>query len=475
MTGSKFSLAVSWILLSLLLSACTPSSQNHADNVPVSLPASFSQTGTQEAGEPWWQIMNDPSLQLLIEQALAKNQNLLAVGERLKQAEAIARKAGADLMPTLDAQGIIGSVGTRKDGAADTQNTLLIGVAAFYEIDLWGRLQSEQDAALLDAHASREELQSAALSLAAQVANVWYRLAASYSQIELLHKQQEVNRMGLDLIQLRFNAGQIGIADILQQKQLIEAKNGELAQQRSTAKILEHQLAILTGVSPEMLEMPGPPRLIELPLLPATGVPLDLLTRRPDVRSRYLALLAADKRVAAAIADRYPRLSISADLNTSGSGVRDLFANWLTSIAANIVAPLFDGGTRQAELDRASASAREKLYSYGEVLLIAVGEVEGALVQEKEQRLLINSLELQLDLATRTLLSVRDRYKQGAEDYQRVLIALLSQQGLQRSLVSEHQQLVSYRIDLYRALGGRSPVDCLGIQQSKQMLISSKN
>ncbi|MBU1565809.1 MAG: efflux transporter outer membrane subunit [Proteobacteria bacterium] len=475
MTGSTLSLTVSWPLFFLVLSACTPAIQNHVDNVPVSLPTSFSQPGGQEAGKPWWQLIGDPNLQLLIDQALAKNQNLLAVGERLKQAEALARKAGADLAPTLEAKSLIGSTRTRNDGATDNSNNLTIGVRAAYEIDLWGRMKALQDADLFNAHASREDLQSAALSLAAQLANIWYRLAASHSQTELLHKQQEVNRMGLDLIQLRFNAGQTGIADVLQQKQLIEEKTGELAQQRSTAKILEYQLAILTGVAPGMLEMPGPPRLIKLPPLPATGVPLDLLTHRPDVHSRYLALQAADRRVAAAIADRYPQLSISADLNTSASKVRDLFDNWFASIAANIIAPLIDGGTRQAELDRTSALAQEKLYSYGEALFTAVEEVEAALVQEKEQQSLINSLDLQLDLATRTLQTVRDRYKQGTEDYQRVLQAILSQQGLQRSLVSEHQQLISYRIDLYRALGGQNPVEGIGIGQSQQPIISSTN
>lgn len=96
-------------------------------------------------------------------------------------------------------------------------------------------------------------------------------------------------------------------------------------------------------------------------------------------------------------------------------------------------------------------------------------------MQEKEQRLLINSLKIQLDLATRTLISVRARYKQGTEDYQRVLIALLSQQGLQRSLVSSRQQLISYRIDRYRALGGQTLIDITGIKQQKESYLSDTN
>ena len=425
--------------------------------------------------EPWWQGIDDPKLQILIERGLANNQNLKVIGERLLQSEAVARQAGADLMPSLDANGAASTIKTRNDGSTDSGTNLLIGLAAAYEIDLWGRLQAKEDAALFDTRASSEDVQTAALSLAAQLANVWYQLAANYSQLLLLGQQQEVNRMGLELILLRFNAGQIGIADVLQQKQLIESTNGELAQQGSTAKTLEHQLAILTGVSPGMFQTPGTPALINLPPLPSTGVPMDLLANRPDIRSRYASLLAADKRIAAAIADRYPRLSISAELNTPTSSTHNLFNNWLASLAANVVGPILDGGSRQAEVDRTSAAAREKLHAYGEALLVAVGEVEDALVREKEQRLLINSLEIQLNLATRTLLSVRDRYKQGAEDYQRVLIALLSQQGLQRSLVTGRQQLISYRIDLYRALGGQTLIDLTGIEQQKGSYLSYTN
>ncbi len=427
------------LLLVIVISACTPAVPDHSASPPVPIPLQFSQSGSVQLPGQWWYALDDAALHTLIDQALGKNLSLLVIRERLLQAQAIARQAGADLSPQLNAVGSAGRKWTRNNGSSDATSDLLLGLAADYELDLWGRLQSKEDAALLDARATGEDVQTAALSLAAQVAITWYQLAASYSQLSLLTRQQEINSMGLQIIQLRFNAGQVGIADILQQKELIESKNGEKAQQRANAGVLEHQLAILTGVSPGMFTIPGDPALIGLPPLPSTGVPLDLLTARPDIRSRYLTLLAADKRVAAAVADQYPRISISADINTSGSATRDLFENWLASLAANIVGPLVDGGRRQAEVERTAAVSREKLLSYGDSVLKAIGEVEDALVQEKEQRLLIDSLKIQLDLATQSLLTIRDRYKQGAEDYQRVLTALLSQQALQRSLVSAHQ------------------------------------
>jgi NodT family efflux transporter outer membrane factor (OMF) lipoprotein len=435
-------------------SGCTPTTHVQLDQLPVAIPGSFSGQGNhQHLSDTLWDNLHDPALQSLLKTALGDNLNILAARERLAQAGAVARQAGAALSPTLDARTTSTESQTRSNSRTSSTSKLLLGLAASYEIDLWGRLEAKENAALLDVQASNQDLQTAALSLVAQVSTTWYQLAASYSQLELLQQQQEINTLGLNLVQLRFNAGQIGIADVLQQQQLIESKSGELAQQRATARLLEHQLAILTGIAPGMLELPIQPELITLSPLPATGLPLDLLNNRPDIKSDYFNLMAADRRVAAAVADKYPRLSISADLNTSGHA-SDLFENWFASLAANLVGPLLDGGSRQAEIDRTSAVAREKLYTYGQTILTAIGEVEDALAQESEQEKLITSLEVQLDLATRTVQTVRDRYKQGVEDYQRVLTALLSQQSLERNLLSARQQRISYRIALYRALGG---------------------
>lgn len=442
------------LVMLFMAAGCTPTTHMNIDRSPVTLPGEFSQTGSRQVTQQWWLEFNDAPLNELIESAFEENFSLMAARERLLQARAVAKKAGADLSPSLGGVGSLDETWSRTDGSSDSSGSFLIGLQASYEIDLWGRLQSLEDAALLDARESREDLETAALTTAALIANTWYNLAESNARMDLLKKQQEINRLGLQLIQLRFNAGQVGIADILQQQQLIESKSGELARETATRKVLFNQLAILCGVAPELFQLPDQPALVELPPLPKAGVPASLLDNRPDIRSDYAALLAADRRVAAAIADRYPTLSISANLNSSGSSSNEIFSNWLANIGANLFAPIVDGGKRKAEVERVSSVARERLNSYSQTILTAVGEVEDALIQEKQQEKYIESLTVQLDLASRTLVNVRDRYKQGVEDYQRVLSALLSQQTLQLSLLSARQQLIEYRIDLYRALGG---------------------
>jgi len=453
-----------FLLILLLFSGCAGKNRGlQPAEPPLVLPEAFTQSGSQIlepywGHEYWWHEFGDDNLRHLIDTALESNPNLKIYGERLIQAQALARKAGADLLPSLNGQAAAARSRAHTNQGTATSTDLLLGLAASYEIDLWGRLQAVEDASILDARASAEDLQAASLSLAAQVANLWYQLAESYAQEAVLKQQQEVNRTALELVRLRFNAGQIGIADLLQQKQLIESKNGELARQRATSKVLEHQLSILAGTAPGTFILPAKPDLIALPSLPATGVPADLLANRPDIRSQYLALLAADRRVAAAVADQYPQLSLSAGLSTSGASTHDLFDNWLSSLAANILAPLFDGGLRQAEAMRTKAFARERFHAYGQSLLTAVGEVEDALVQEKEQRLFLDSLQIQLKLATSSVERLKDRYKKGTTDYQRILDALLSQQSLQQNIITEKRRLIGYRIDLYRALGGKAPV-----------------
>lgn len=457
-----------------LLSGCTTKYHTTAQIPHVALPQGFSESGDQQLEQVWWQEMGDENLQRMVERALENNQSLKETQERLRQAEAQARRVGAELYPSVDLDSSARTSRSRENGITTNFDSFLFGVAASYEIDLWGRLRANEDGALLDAQASAADYRAARLSLAAQVANTWYLLASSYRQEKLLGEQQEVNKIGLELVRVRFNAGQITIADLLQQKQLIESTNGELAEQRATSRVLENQLAILTGVAPGTLELPGKPNLIKLPSLPATGLPIDLLSNRPDIQSSYLSLQAADRRVAAAIADRYPRLSITAELNTSGAKTRDLFNNWLASIAGNLIGPIIDGGARVAEVERTEAVAREKLYGFGDAVLTAVGEVEDALIQEKQQLQLISSLEIQLDLASKTVGTLVDRYKQGTTNYQRILDAVLSQQSLQRNLVTSKQQLISFRIDLYRALGGQSPEKASSAAETSKQSLTSK-
>jgi NodT family efflux transporter outer membrane factor (OMF) lipoprotein len=425
---------------------------------PVAVPAAFSRSGEAAPVERWWTELDDPALNGLVDAALGRNFDLLSAWDRLAQAAAVARREGAPLFPTIDLE----TTTTRTEITQSAQqgsgvggrNDTRIGLAASYEIDLWGRVRATRDAARLDTDASYYDLQAAAMTLAAEVARTWYELVEQRRLLDIAAEQLRTNERVLELITLRFRRGQVLAADVLRQRQLVEATRGERLLIEARAGVLEHQLAILTGQTPQAAALPGDRELRALPPLPETGVAAEVVDGRPDVRQAFANLLAADRRLAAAKADRYPRLTLSGSASLAAEDLRDLLDNWIASVAAGVVQPLIDGGRRSAEVDRTEALVSERWHQYGQTILVSLQEVEDALVQEEQQRLRNLSLEKQLEIAQSVVERVRDQYLYGSINYLDVLQALSSQQELQRSRTTAQRQLLGYRIDLYRAIGG---------------------
>ena len=445
-----------WLLASGLLMAGIAGCVSLPDRSeqPVELPARYSHQGGGENQGNWWLSFNDPQLDTLIGRALSGNFTLRTFAARLDQARAVARRSGAELIPNFSAEASV--VRTRTDSAAGhtTSRNYGLGLFASYQVDLWGRIRAVRDAALLEVTASSYDLSAAALTLSSQVADTWYQLLEQRGQQKLLAEQLAANNQLLELVNLKFEVGQVGAADLLQQRQLVEAYLGEEALVKAKSAVLEHQLALLIGIAPglETWNMSG--SLPELSLLPAVGLPAGLLHNRPDVRSLWHRLQAADQRLAAAIADRLPTIGLTARLQTTSEHGSQLFDDLLASLAANLAGPLLDGGRRRAEADRARTVADELLNQYAQSVLVAVGEVEDALAREEQQRHYLTSLERQMESSSIALQSVRERYLQGVENYQRVLQASTSHQSLQRRYLTAQRELIGYRVDLYLALGG---------------------
>lgn len=457
--GPLNSWAVQWQALVLLLitvaltiSACA--SQIKEVRPPVEVPDQFSSSGTGILPDRWWLDLADQDLNSLIDKALADNLSLKSAWDRLDQAQAVARQAGADRYPLMDLEAGAARAYTRENGISGNSNNFSLGLVAGYEVDLWGRIRATKDAADLDVNASREDLMTAALTLSAQVASTWYQLVEQYGQRNLLNEQTDTNEKVLKVVTLRFRRGHAGAADVLQQRQLVESKHGEKAQVEAKIKVLENQLAILLGCPPSEPPARQVAVLKDLPPLPHAGLPADLIRRRPDIRSAFYRVQAADQRVAAAIADRFPRISLSAQLTGSDEQVGNLFDNWLSTLAANLVGPVVDAGKRKAAVAQTRAVTAEKLHDYGQAILDALGEVEDALALEKRQHEYISSLDRQLELSGQAIERVRDSYMKGAEDYLRVLDALLTHQQLQRTRLAAEREIIQDRIDLCRALGG---------------------
>jgi outer membrane protein TolC len=188
--------------------------------------------------------------------------------------------------------------------------------------------------------------------------------------------------------------------------------------------------------------------------LPALGLPVDLLANRPDVRAAGRRLKAAQYQVAAARANRLPTLRFSAGARYGTSELDLLFDTWLINLAADLTAPILDGGRRAAEVDRTRAQEDERLWGYRQSVITAVKEVEDALARESRQREHIDGLESVMAAARQGLEEAIQRYRRGLSDYLPVLTQLIAVQDLERNLIQQREALVRYRIALHRALGG---------------------
>lgn len=219
-------------------------------------------------------------------------------------------------------------------------------------------------------------------------------------------------------------------------------------------QLLMHDLAVLLGRPPRAnLDL----RQETLPVIgkiPAVGLPVDLLANRPDVRAAGMRLHAAQWQVSAARANRLPAIRLTAGALYGRSDFDLLFDTWALNLAANLTAPLLDGGRRAAEVDRRRAKADENLWAYRRTVLTAVKEVEDALVSETQQRKHIQGLVAVKSAAQKGLEEAIERYRNGLSDYLPVLTQLLTVQDLERNLIDQQERLILYRVGLYRALGG---------------------
>lgn len=436
-----------WIALTAIL-GCSPKAANLS--LPVQPPKAFSEASSHALAERWWTDFGDAKMDTLVDLALQSNFNLETAWQRLRGAQAIVDRESASLFPDLEVL-LGGEIRRPESGNAEK---LRLGITSEYEIDLWGRIRSGIEAERYRARATHADYQTAALSLSAEVVRTWYQLMEARNQLALFEHQIETNQQVLSLIRARFGSGQIRSVDILRQRQLLESTREQKISTESRIQVLEHQLAVLLGRSPKDGIEYTYQSLPDLPPLPDTGLPAELIQRRPDVQKAYNLLHAADRDLAVAISNRYPRLSLTASASSTGDDAGGLFEGWARNFTGSLLAPIFNAGERGAEVDRNKAAKNARLFEYGQTVLTAFQEVENALIQEKKQVERIHSIEAQVDLVRQTYEQLRIEYLNGLSDYLDVLTALTNEQRLRRELISAKLGLLEFRIALYRSLAG---------------------
>ena len=441
-----------------MLFSCSPYTPLVMPDAAGEIPDAYALYGEEpDQSSPWWHSVGSPELSRLIDTALSDSFTLKEAWARLQQARSLAVQAGAARYPDLVATGSVEYTRRRSEtlpGGSEGDGDYAMGLVSNYELDLWGRIRSQEEAALLTVDATEADLQTASITVAAEVAERWVGIISQRLQKQLLEKQLANNLTFLDLIELRFRKAMVSALDVYQQKQVVENVRARIPLVEAETQLLMHELAVLLGRPPRadlsltQTEMPVVGR------LPSLGLPADLLANRPDVRAAGMRLKASEWQVAAARANRLPALRFTAGGQYGRSDLDLLFDTWLLSLAANLTAPIFDGGRRAAEVDQARAQADERLWFYRQAVLTGVKEVEDALESETRQREHIRGLESVMAAARKGLEEAIQRYRRGLSDYLPVLTQLIAVQDLERDLIRQQETLVRYRIGLHRALGG---------------------
>jgi multidrug efflux system outer membrane protein len=427
----------------------------------VELPAVWRDGGSPGAGPiatagdtAWWRAFGSPELEGLIAQAQAGSLDVASAVARVRQAEGLARIAGAGRLPELAGTLEAGRQGRTGGDAEVTGNRLGLGLAARYDVDLWGLAAARREDARQGLRATAFDRDAVQLGVTAAVAATWLQALGLRGRIEIAERHLDNARRILQLVESRGRAGAVSMLDQARQRGLVAAQERALAELRQQSRDTGTALSTLLG-RPAVAIDPGGPGLDSLraPSIDA-GAPSQLLLRRPDIARAEAQLAAADADVAAARAAMLPAVSLGAAWLSEGRRLGTLFDNPVYGLAAGLAAPLFDGGRRAGERDVAEARREALLAAYRAAIVGAFGDVERALNAVAGIDAQVLAQDEEVAQARRAAALSESRYRAGAETLLALLDAQRTLYGAQDLAVQLRQALLQSRVGLYKALGG---------------------
>lgn len=460
----------------VLLAGCSlaPEFIQPALEVPAAYKESSPASGDWKPAEPqdaaargeWWQIFNDPVLNDLETEAIARNQSLQAAAARVQQTRALLGVARAERSPQVGAGAAAARVqpsgvqaGLPGNTGIDPYNVYRTTLTASYEVDLFGRIKDSVRAAGEDLAADEANYHSLLLSLQADVAQSYFSLRQTDAELAVVRATVATRAESVRLLQRRFDVGDISELDLARARTELETSRSDaFALERQRAQ-LEHALAILLGRAPASFAVAPAALVADLPQIPP-GLPSVLLERRPDIAAAQRRMTAANARIGIAKAAFYPVLNLTAGFGLESGELGDLF-EWSSRIwalgpaAGSLLAmPLIDGGRKQANLDRAYAQLDAEIADYRQTVLSAFGEVEDTLSGLRTLAGQASAIADSLAAAELALKIAMKRYNAGATGYLDVLDAERTLIDVQRLDTQIKGARATTSVALVRALGG---------------------
>jgi outer membrane protein, multidrug efflux system len=434
----------------------------------VELPEAWKQTAPRFAEDGrWWRIYQDLELEKTIGEAFASNADLLIAAARVDEARALLRESQSFFFPRIDAQGsasrqqISQRTATSPPGIPREFSSHRGALELSYEVDLFGRLRAGTDAVRAELAADEAARDAVRLALAAQVAKSYFSLRAFDEQVNLTRQTLGLREDALRLQRRRREAGVIGDYDLRQLEAEVAAARAQLPPLEREREREEAALSVLLGRSPKQVfegqvavklafaESP------EAPVVPS-GLPSELLLRRPDLVEAERRLAAAHARIAAARAEMFPSIALTAVLGSESAALSNLFSGpaMVWTLAGAVTQPIFAGGRLQARTDAGEARERAALAQYQQAIRAAFGEVRTALSVQTRARESYEAETARADALAETLRLARLRYDNGIASQLDVLDA---ERGLLGARIARIEALRAHRAavaDLFRALGG---------------------
>ena len=459
----------------LLLGGCMVGPDYTKPSAPMT--STFKEADGWKAAQPsdhlprgqWWTIFDDPDLHTLAAEVATANQNLKIAEARLREARALVRFNRAALSPTISAGAGASSI---RDSAnqpfrpsnvsAGSSGDLLLSLDMSYEIDLWGRVRRTVAAARHEAQATAADLETARLSLQAELAMDYFVLRAADAQKQLLDETVKAFEAALQLTTNRFQGGAAPMSDVAQAQTQLDTTRAQATDVTVQRAQLEHAIATLIGQPPAAFSLPPRPLDTRPPDIPV-GLPSQLLERRPDIAAAERRVAEANEQIGIAKAAYYPTVMLNASVGFEGSSFGNVLnaSSLLWSVGASITQTIFDGGRRRATSDAARASYDATVAAYRQTTLTAFQQVEDNLAalrileqEAQQQRRAVESAQLSLRLFT-------NRYRGGVDNYLQVITAQTVTLANQRTEIDILRRRVDASVLLVKALGGGWDVGAL--------------
>lgn len=412
------------------------------------------------ANVKWWDLYQDTALQTLIKVAVDSNLNLMTAVARVEEAKAILGYNKANLAPFFDynARGRASDFRNSSEQIGATFPTTSFGLLGNvnWEIDLWGKLRHANRAAYAELLASEEDRKSVYLSLVAQVAELYFELRGMDDRQEITQKTYESRKEYLRIITLRFERGEVSELDKLQAEEIAASSEAQLYSLEREIIIVENAINVLLGQPYAPIRRGLRNDEQQLPLDIPSGLPSQLLERRPDIRVAEQKLVAQTERVGVAVALRFPSLSLTGFLGVASPDLTNLFTSnaFLGSVTGQLTGPFFHFGQNKRRVEAEKANAKQAGYFYEQTVLNAFAEVENSLASVRTYSSEFAARQKQAAATERSLMLSKALYDNGYTSFLQVLDAereLYSAQ-FEKSLALQGQLISTVR--LYKALGG---------------------